>query len=230
MPVHGTPDRYNFGGTDGAITKMKRSDAKIPVLITEWIDGQERRLVRYAANGLPDPANRDISVELWADFTDASDLGVEHWVHFRGHRVLVDIVIESRNSRYVHEWKGFDEIRGSTTATVMFNGIAVAQLSNPDIFQLLQSVQHHIRELMACDPVMNHVSGEARYATELVGRKIYYRDQPAIIDRVTDLFELVISPVAAHFVTPPWSSWDMDDEGPIVVDVLSPHVYWYRDL
>ncbi|EMN7726839.1 hypothetical protein WB980_000083 [Bacillus cereus] len=73
---------------------------------------------------------------------------------------------------------------------------------------------------------------ERNWKEKAIGRKIWYENQPAKITRINDENELWIEPDGIPLFKAP-AHWNHDDysdyENGLRVDLLSPHIYWYRD-
>lgn len=69
--------------------------------------------------------------------------------------------------------------------------------------------------------------------SQLTDRKIFYKDTPAILYRwIKDQAAVMIRPEKGHkFPRPRWSYEDdyYDEEDSVKDDILSPHIYWYRN-
>jgi hypothetical protein len=151
---------------------------------------------------------------------------------FCGHRRLIDVEIKSSNYLKSSHLSG-DEIRKSVIGSIFSDGKKVYEFFSrePDIallraYHLLQKLQSH---------ESNWLSLDGRYA--LVGRKIYYHDQPATINAFIEDQGCVIIQSEPSFAPPRsneedeldyWSDWKRDDHYEIKDDVLSPHIWWFR--
>lgn len=165
----------------------------------------------------------------WEEFAYCPQDDGDHWVDFNGYRVIVDIDIRQHNRRRTHDWKGYDEIKGSTSARISFNGAVVDEVGGVDLSAVLQQVDQHVKDLMHLDPLMRHLAGDRRPRFSLVGRPIYYHDQAATIVRYVEGQACVIIQPEPGYLPAPWQTDGYDHGEPIKDTVLSPHIWWYRD-
>lgn len=186
--------------------------------------GHNQRAVGVA-NGLPDKYNRDVDYVDWAYWAPA---GEERWSQFRGHRTLTDVEIIQTNVPYVNDWKGIDEIRGETTCKIKFNRRCVYEMHD-NLSYILRKLPGIVDDLKNLHPLIAYVQGET---DALVGRKIYYRDQPATITNfIGDQGCVIIERVDGVWTH--WPYFDSFDEWErkesVKTDILSPHIWWWRD-
>lgn len=160
---------------------------------------------------------------------------VDGTIHeFDGHRRLVDIRITSSNYLKTSELSG-DEIRKAVHGEIVADGVVVYEFSHREPAEAL------LRAYRLLTVLQEHESGwlDAGLRAKLVGRKIYYHDFPAII---TSLIEdqgcIIIScdpPAGARLRGKPveeqWEYYRMRGVGGYHIkdDVLSPHIWWFRD-
>ncbi len=218
---HYVPDR----NADGEKLISGEVRPRNVVLVEEYIEGIGRtHVARHIAFGLADELNRGPKHQWWADYSDATEDGGAHWSAFNGHRVLVDIDVRQANERDVNDWKGRDEIRGRTVAKVRFDGQpvweAIGQLPN-----LLVTLSRDIPKLLGMDWLVCHVKGD----TSLVGRQVYYRDQPATIERfIGEQGCAILAADAGQFTRAPWDEIGFTDEATAKARLLDPNIWWYR--
>lgn len=190
--------------------------------------GQPATLARETI-GAPDEYNRDTHWR-WADVSGNGT----HWSLFEGRHVQIDIALHTENQRDVNDWKGRDEIRAGGTWTL---ALARQQVwegflhSNP-LDQLLE-----IRRI--AQQLIDHAAIDWRsgipVGVQLLGRRVYYRDTPAVVASVVTLDQgcIILKPVGAdEFPPPAWALDKGDDDGDrdeAKVDLLYPHVWWWRD-
>lgn len=147
---------------------------------------------------------------------------------FDGHRRLIDIQIKSYNYLKESYYSG-DEIRKGVNIAIFSDGHQVYEefSRNPE-YALLQA--HRI-----ISQLMEHSSGwlSKSERDKLTGRKIYYREYPAIIQSlVTEQGCLIIAAEDGKaFPTPVYYNRDNFDEyeTTMKVEVISPHIWWWRD-
>lgn len=151
-------------------------------------------------------------------------------IGFSGHRWPVSIEVEEYNYLKSSGLSG-DEIRRGCQARIKIDGRHVYTLNEardhaaaltrlPDIIARL--LEHPVR-----------LWREEDLAT-LVGRRVFYRDQPAIVKRWDVEYGVFVAPESGEFRSAPWSHRDdvEDDEitEGVYCDVLSPRIYWWRDV
>jgi hypothetical protein len=152
---------------------------------------------------------------------------------FDGHRVLISVGIESRNYLKESHLSG-DEVRKGGTCTIGFNGHQVYEFFFRDPLRALLKAHEVIPKLQEL-PVPLH---NLEKLEEQVGRKIFYREQPAVIERfIIDQGAVILKPDgAAKFARPCWDQpsgfdgycLDDDELERVKDDILSPSIYWFR--
>jgi hypothetical protein len=153
---------------------------------------------------------------------------------FDGHRRLIDITIKSSNYLKESDFSG-DQIRKSVVGAIISDGTQVYEFSHRTVeavllqaHRLLQVLQEHESGWLSADERMR-----------LPGRKIYYHEMPATIQYVIEDQGCVIISIArdamntrvrGQEIAELWEDW-LDADGDYVVkdDVLSPHIWWWRD-
>lgn len=180
------------------------------------------------AYGLPNELNRDPNGWFWAEIVKD---GETQWSHFRGNDICVDVSLKSWNERRVDGWKGFDEVRGLCSATISFNRIPVWEETGNDACQVLRRVEQVVPELKKCSALIDYINGDQ---STLIGRKIYWRDQPAVITSfIGDQGCVMIKADPGPWVLPAWRAEEYlsheDFEEEVKADILSPHIWWWRD-
>jgi hypothetical protein len=188
-----------------------------------------QHIVARETIGAPDELNRDAHWR-WADVSGNGT----HWSLFEGHQVQIDISFHTANRREVNDWKGRDEIRAEGTWTLALARQQVWEgfvRSNP-LDQLLE-IRRIAQQLMEHSAI-NWRSG-ATVADQLLGRRVYYRDVPAVVTSVSCLDQgcVILKPVGVTDFPPAVWSLDRDEEDDerdeAKVDLLYPHVWWWRD-
>lgn len=228
---HYVPQKRTYkGGAGPELEPITPDDAYMQVLVQEHMAGLGRvDVTRSVAYGLPDELNRDPDGWPWVDYGDTTEDGGPHWSWFNGHRICVDVDIQQWNERTVNDWKGRDEVRKHSRAIVSFNRIPVWELSYRDIGPMLLRLHHDVQELLNLAPLLDYVQGKQ---DALIGRPVYYRDQPA---RITSFIGDQGAVVIERTGDLPWRSvpWREDDEyesrEPVKDVLLSPHIWWWRD-
>jgi hypothetical protein len=145
---------------------------------------------------------------------------------FDGHRVLIDILIKSGNYLKESHYSG-DEVRKSCTAQIVADGEVVYEFGGREPEYVLLRA-HHMLGVLKDHPSNLLVKKERE---RLVGRKIYYRDHPAVIDRlILDQGCIIIKSADGQpFPSPAWREKDDEREASIKDDILTPHIWWFRD-
>ncbi len=148
-------------------------------------------------------------------------------VGFDGHRILIGVEITASNYLKDSYYSG-SEVRKGGSGKITADGEAVFEFFTRDTRGALLRAHHLIGELS------DHSSGwlmkEER--DRLVGRKVFYREVPAIITAlVVDQGCVMISTEDGKPFPPPVyrDAEDEDErESSIKDEVLSPHIWWHR--
>lgn len=223
--------------TDGYIPKQRAwegdrriekpitlEDAYTTVLVREG----SRDVPRKVAMGLPNELNRD-GHQQWVDFSDK--VPGAHWSSFNGERILVGIRLETWNERDSSDFKGYDRVEARCAAVVTFNNVRVWQRSGRDPMAVLALLPVDIMKLENIDPLISFVTGDE---TKLIGRPIYYHNQPAtIVSFLGEQGSVIIAPVDKWL---PRSSdlhelqerYD-DPNAQINVEITDSNIWWWRD-
>jgi len=158
-----------------------------------------------------------------------ADVGHGDPVGFDGNRILVSVILESSNYLKSSGMSG-DEVRKGGSGKIVADGEVVFEFFFRDIHYALRNADHIITELM------EHSSGwmSKDERDRLVGRPIYYREIPAIIEHViTNQGCLMIRTAdGAPFPPPiyhdPKEDGDDERESTVKVEVIDPHIWWFR--
>lgn len=157
-------------------------------------------------------------------------------VAFDGFRRKIDIEIKSDNYLKDSEYSG-DEIRKTVTGQVFVDGVQLIEEFGRDP----QKMMHRLDRLI--DKYSEHESNwfSKKERDNMVGRKIYYYDQPATIIRLVESQGAVIIATEAgfkigqrhleeedDFVGEYWDEWKVGDHYEVKDSVLSPHIWWWR--
>lgn len=154
---------------------------------------------------------------------------------FDGHRRLIDVRIESSNYLKSSELSG-DQIRKSVTGTIICDGTALYEFSHREVDGALLQAHRLVTVLQ------EHESGwlNADDRMRMIGRKIYYHEVPATITGVIEDQGCIMIAITAtdaegirirgEEIAEMWEDW-RHAAGSYVVkdDVLSPHIWWWRD-
>lgn len=181
--------------------------------------------------GAADELNRDMQGS-W-EWADVSGNGT-HWSHLQSgwHRVQIGCSIQTENSRSVNEWKGRDEIKGAGAYELFFDGVQVYEGWFNDFFEVLLTIRRRAQELLDV-PVDGWWKEGGK---KLVGRKIFYREVPAVIERVIlDQGCVMIVPDNEKSAFPSSAGYDEETDGydygaepEAKVEVYSEKIWWWR--
>lgn len=154
-------------------------------------------------------------------------------VPFDGHRRLIDVELKSSNYLKDSEWSG-DEIRKSVTASIIVDGVKLVEVFGREVVDTLRRVERAIEKYSEHES--NWFSKKAR--EQMVGRKIYYYNQPATIIRLIEDQNAIIIETGPDFIAPvrgddeddfdSWEDWRVNGHYEVKEDVLSPHIWWWR--
>ena len=195
---------------------------------------ETRRLLR-ASWGCADELNRDHHGNWdWADVTP--DQSGKHWSHFSGYREQVDIQVSTHNYRRHHDWKGYDDVRGTTHWTVAIDRIQVGEGSHPDPFEAMLEARAYAKKALRFGGVSEGPMLQSwRDADSLIGLPVRYRQEEAVVTGlVLDQGCVIIKPaMGEHFVEDRrfgddgWSN-DPYERQSLKVELFSPDLYWHR--
>lgn len=153
-------------------------------------------------------------------------------IPFDGHRRLIDVDIKSSNYLKESEYSG-DEIRKSVTGSIIVDGVKLVEIFGREVQQVMKWVDR------AIDEYSEHPSRwfDKKAREALVGRKIFYHDQPATIKRIIEDQGAIIIECPPNFKPPirdeededGWDDWKVDGHYEVKDDVLSPHIWWWRN-
>lgn len=120
------------------------------------------------------------------------------------------------------------EIRNNGVCWITRNGKKFYSVMGRDMNYALSKAQYFIVKLLEeCPLYLN----DRNWKEQAVGRKVWYQNQPAIIERVTSKNELWIVPYnIKEFHSPSgWSKGEWEDyKDGLIVELLSPHIDWFR--
>lgn len=156
------------------------------------------------------------------------------WIDIGTNRASWNITINQGNSiSYKHnDWV----IKGHTTVNIRFNNSEVYEFSTNNLDTAFSEAQNKIRQLSELPVELDNL--------DIKGRKIYYKGMPAIIHNRFVEGSLILSPDCDEknidgwwdgLVEPWFEDYNYDhldacqEAGEIKVDILSPHIYWFRD-
>lgn len=147
-------------------------------------------------------------------------------MEFDGHRIQIDVHLESRNYLKESHYSG-DEIRKGGSGKIIADGVQVFEFFFRDVQSALLRAHRLIGELG------EHSSSwlMKREREKLVGRQIFYRECPAVIDRLLEAQGCLIIKTddGKPFPPPVWRESDDDESEPTVkVEVTDPSIWWFR--
>lgn len=149
-----------------------------------------------------------------------------HIVGFSGHRAALKIEVEEQNYLKSSELSG-DEVRGVAVGTVHAGGLLVLRETGRDA----QSVM--LRLLTKIPMAMEHSVAlwNARERQRVKGRKVYWRGEPAVVERFDEyMLEVTIraETESGAFRRMPWDDSD-DSRTTVRDDVYSKDIWWWRE-
>ena len=153
---------------------------------------------------------------LYADLGDDAEP-----VAFDGHRVRTKIVIEEANYLKVSGVSG-SEIRKQCWADIVMNDRLVYRYQGPrNATDVLLKAREVLLELFELPVQLWQPDFDG-----LVGRKIFYRNHPAVVDDYwPDQGCVYVRSEEGLF---PAAPWDPEPIGAVKDEILSPHIWWFR--
>lgn len=144
---------------------------------------------------------------------------------FDGHRTLVDISLKTHNYLKDSELSG-QEIRKSCTAIISFNGTAIYEVTGREWDNTLLKTHSVVHKLLEHPLDLHNEVGR----NAIVGRKVFWRDTPAVITRfINDQGCVIIKTDGVPYFPKPVYKETDDQEDEIKDDILSGSFWWYRD-
>lgn len=221
------------------IASIVEWDAPLRAAAMRWIDLADHHAALVAspktariAHGQADELNRDHGTWWWVDVSGDGT----HWSQFRGHRIQIDVTFSTSNEREVNEWKGRDEIRPSGQWHLALNRqpICDGYIRGDDPLATLRRIEDTARRLMDHDAI--NWFDPKPVAEQLAGRRVYYERTPAVVSYVSTLNQgcVGLKPAGVDLFPPSVHALDDDDAGDpyerdeVKVELLSPHVWWWR--
>jgi hypothetical protein len=223
------PEKRDYSGGTPAVVPLTPDDATKSVLLRTVTPDGVVDIPTKVAYGLPNELNREPNGWFWADCS--TEEGTPQWSHFIGNDVCVDVSIRSWNERKIDGWKGFDEIQGHCSAVISFNRIPVWEVSGSDILHVITKVHNDIPKLLDHHPLRDFIFGDVE---AIVGRKVYWRDQPAVITSfIGDQGCVILKADPGPWIMPAWRVEDYlthsDYEDDVKTNILDPNIWWFRD-
>ena len=146
---------------------------------------------------------------------------------FDGHRIQIRVELQTYNYLKESELSG-DQVRKGGTGRIFFNARQVYEWFFRDVQQACRQTDRLIGELLACPANL----WESDVVAKLRGRRVFYRDTPAVISSVIldqGCVLLQAETPDGQFPSPPWRERDDILEADVKVEVIDPHIWWFRD-
>lgn len=153
---------------------------------------------------------------------------------FDGFRRRIDIKVVSSNYLKESEYSG-DQVRKQVLGTIIVDDVPLVEIFGRDPVDVMRRLEILITEYS------EHASGwfNKNDREKLVGRKIWYHDQPATIVRLIEDQNCIMIATEPDFKPPQrgedpeemydyWDDWKKDDHYEVKDEVLSPHIWWWR--
>ena len=181
---------------------------------------------QWAAIGLIDGVSEDEN-ELYAKLPDGEI------VPFNGH--IEKFSIEMNTWNYFHRSDLIDsEIKKAATCYIMLNDKLARIIEGTDIQDLLMKADRAIDEIKVMPFSI------ARDGFSLIGRKIYYNNQPAVISNIDELNNLLyispdnldsspFAPPVEYIENDNVDEWNANFADGLYAHDYSERIYWYRD-
>lgn len=158
------------------------------------------------------------------------DMGAKEPVGFDGHRVMIDVRVTSTNYLKESELSG-DQVRKGGSCEIIADGDVVFEFFHRDAQGALLRAHHLIGQLFDAGGGDWMIKDRRE---KLVGRKLFYREHPAYVERlIVDQGCLILRTESGEpFPAPVWRK-DGDfydgDEPTAKVEVIDPHIWWWRE-
>lgn len=151
----------------------------------------------------------------------------ENLIGFNGDAPTWGVIFE-RNNYTKHKW-GETSVECNGSCWITRNGKLFYNIPARFMDYGLAKAQHILVQLLEECPLW---LAERNWKENAIGRKIWYREQPAIITRISSDNELWIVPDGIEKFKAPvyWGNDDYEDYSDgLMVELLSPNIYWFRD-
>ena len=148
-------------------------------------------------------------------------------VGFDGHRIVIDVRLTTRNYLKDSHYSG-SEVRKGGSGQILADGEVVYEFFYRDVQGALLRAHHLIGQLS--EGAADWLIKDRR--ENLLGRKLYYREHPAFVERlIVDQGCLILrTEDGSPFPPPVWREADDDDGEPTVkVEVTDPNIWWWRE-
>lgn len=153
---------------------------------------------------------------------------------FDGFRRRIDIDIKSTNYLKESEYSG-DQVRKRVIGKIIVDDIPLVEEFGRDPVEIMRRLERLVTEYS------EHPSGwfNKKDRDGLVGRKIWYHDQPATIQSLIEDQGCIMIALEPGAKAPerdrdedeedPWEDWLEGDHYVVKDEVLSPHIWWWRN-
>lgn len=146
---------------------------------------------------------------------------------FSGHRLLHEITFEDYN--YLKDsWLSGSEVRPAGMCKIKINGFLCEEFFYRDVKEALVRARQRLSDIH--DHSIRIWDEEER--KKLVGRKIYYREVPAVITNFIDSQACVIIKTESGEPFPPTpykiEEGEDDSEDSVKETIYSPYIWWWR--
>lgn len=160
--------------------------------------------------------------DIYAKMPDGEIVG------FDGHRPLIEFCFVPVNYVKRSELSG-DEIRKGGEVKFLFDGVLVYSEFCREYGRALEIIGYKIPLLLE-----HPIGHDLREPEKIVGRKVYYRDVPAVVGKYDpEEGTVTLVPERGHEFKAP-ARYNDDDNPPFEaqtydrVDIFSAHVWWFR--
>lgn len=207
--------------TKDAKTMLKNPKA-ISLVFTTMVSGKKMGVYKREEthedgerNGTPN--------NWWLKYEKSSGYEWIPWVDKITNRPCFEFKI--REGNYVKYKYDNSDIRGSVFCEIFLNGDKVYEFGAGSIEYATARAVVLKSEIMEHPFDFSNPDGE-------IGRKVFYKDEPAVVERVILDQGCVILRKDAHgnFKKPIWDDegWE-DEDSTVKEDILSDHIWWWRN-
>lgn len=143
---------------------------------------------------------------------------------FDGFRVITTIEIEEYNYLKSSGLSG-DEIRKGGTCKIYFDGLQCWEFFHRGATEACLTAREIVKKLSEHESSWSVRSERVK----LKGRKVYYREQPAVVESlITEQGCVILKAVDSQFKNPIYDK-DREVDDTVKCDVLDKNIWWFRD-
>lgn len=221
---------------------VSRQTERVEKMIDKWGVGDQADAKAWGKALIGDPESGSVTeVELIhgqyphsrSDNTTYARTKEGRIIGFDGHRILKTIIFSDRNRLKESDLSG-DEVRAGSSCAIYFNGIQLYEFGFKDFAYGAAKAVVVLTDL--CEKAVAYTDSilDGSDGRSLKGQKVWYLDQPGLIDHVMpDQGAVTIIPDPDYLdqFAPAYSLEDMaedDDRDCVKEDVLSLSISWYR--